>query len=240
MRSMKLIAYLRVSTMTQAEEGLGLDVQRAAIRAWAREHDHRVLTWTSDEGVSGSNGLEAREGLAEALSALRTRAADALVVYRLDRLARDLVLQEQLLREVWRLGSRVWSTSPSEDAYLDPDAAGDDPSRTLIRQVLGAVAQYERSMIRLRLRSGKARKRAVGGYVGGQVALGWRTEGGVLVEDEDEQATLGRIIELRERGRSLRAICEQLAVEGRSPKRGDRWYPYTISQVLARATAQNS
>jgi DNA invertase Pin-like site-specific DNA recombinase len=238
MRSMKLIAYLRVSTTAQAEEGLGLDVQRSAIRAWARERGHRIAAWTADEGVSGSNGLEAREGLAEALSALRARAADALVVYRLDRLARDLVLQEQLLSEVWRMDSRVWSTSPSEDAYLDPDAAGDDPSRTLIRQVLGAVAQYERAMIRLRLRSGRARKRAVGGYVGGQVPFGWRVEGGEYVEDATEQTTLSRIRELRATGSSLRTICAQLDAEGCKPKKGERWHPFSLSLVLQRATPQ--
>src|SRR5947209_5180061 len=143
---MRIVGYLRVSTDRQAEEGLGLDVQRDAIRTWAKANGHRVAKWCSDEGVSGSNGLDGRDGLAEALGALRDGRADALAVYRLDRLARDLVLQEQLLAEVWRMGSRVWSTSPSEDAYLDPNGAADDPSRTLIRQILGAVAQYERAM----------------------------------------------------------------------------------------------
>jgi DNA invertase Pin-like site-specific DNA recombinase len=238
MRRMKLVAYVRVSTTTQAEQGLGLDVQRAAIRAWAGENGHRIAAWAADEGASGANGLDSRQGLAEALSALRTHAADALIVYRLDRLARDLVLQEQLLAEVWRMGSRVWSTSPSEDAYLDPDGAADDPSRTLIRQLLGAVAQYERSMIRLRLRSGKARKAATGGYVGGQVPFGWRNDGGVLIEDEPEQATLRRILAMRSEGSSLRLICKQLEAEGRNPKRGTRWHPYAVSLVLERVLHQ--
>jgi DNA invertase Pin-like site-specific DNA recombinase len=77
--SMNIVAYIRVSTDKQAEDGCGLDVQRDAVRSWARAHGHRVVLWTSDEGVSGSNGLDAREGLADALRALRTSAADALV-----------------------------------------------------------------------------------------------------------------------------------------------------------------
>jgi len=236
MRVMNIVAYLRVSTEKQAEEGCGLDVQRDSIRSWARANDHRVVLWTADEGVSGSNGLDARVGLADALRALRTSAADALVVYRLDRLARDLVLQESLLGEVWRMGRRVYSTSPAEDAFLDPDGAADDPSRALIRQVLGAVAQYERAMIRLRLRSGKARKRSLGGYVGGQVPLGWRVERGEFVEDAEEQAALRRMQQLREEGSSLREICAVLDTEGMRTKRGGVWHANTVKLALDRAT----
>jgi DNA invertase Pin-like site-specific DNA recombinase len=77
-----------------------------------------------------------------------------VVVYRLDRLARDLIVQETLLAEVWRMGREVFSTSAAEQGYLadDPHA----PSRKLIRQVLGAVNEYERSMIsHYRLAAGK-------------------------------------------------------------------------------------
>ena len=152
---MKLVAYLRVSTEVQAE-GLGLDVQKAAITEWAGVHDHELVAELTDAGISGSNGLEARTGLANALTVLRRDDAEGIVVYRLDRLARDLIIQEQLLAEARQHGWRVFSTSTSEAAYLEDDPG--DPSRKMIRQVLGAVAEYERSMIALRLRSGRARK----------------------------------------------------------------------------------
>lgn len=67
-----------------------------------------------------------------------------IFVYRLARLARDLVLQEQLLAEVSRAGGQVFSTSGAEQHYLVDDS--DAPSRRLIRQILGAVSEYERSM----------------------------------------------------------------------------------------------
>ena len=102
---MKVVAYTRVSTDKQAEEGLGLDVQRDAIRAWAKSLGHKVVDWTSDEGVSGSNGLDDRTGLFDAFNTIRTGRAKGLVIYRLDRLSRDLIVQEQLLAELWRLGA---------------------------------------------------------------------------------------------------------------------------------------
>jgi DNA invertase Pin-like site-specific DNA recombinase len=70
--SLNRAAYLRVSTDAQTD-GLGLDVQRDAIESWAREHAHTVVGWYEDAGVSGSNGLEHREGLAAALAALKDR-----------------------------------------------------------------------------------------------------------------------------------------------------------------------
>jgi Resolvase, N terminal domain len=65
----------------------------------------------TDAGVSGSSGLENRNELSIALEALRDGIAGGLVVYRLDRLARDLVLQEQLLMEICNLGGRTFSTA---------------------------------------------------------------------------------------------------------------------------------
>lgn len=234
---MKLIAYLRVSTDRQAEHGLGLDVQRAAIAKWARENGHRIVSWASDEGVSGSNGLETRVALPDALGAIQDRRAAGLVVYRLDRLARDLVLQEQLLAEVKRTGGVVFSTSAGEGAFLVDDP--DDPSRAMIRQILGAVAQYERSMIRLRLRSGRARKRE-SGYAGdGPPPFGYRVEGGELVEDYGEQKVLARIRELRADGRSLREIAATLTEEGYRPKRSATWHPGSLRLIVKRLDALN-
>lgn len=64
---MKVVGYLRVSTDRQAEEGLGLEVQEQAIRSWAEDHGHHLIGMTRDEGISGSNGIDTRIGLADAL-----------------------------------------------------------------------------------------------------------------------------------------------------------------------------
>jgi DNA invertase Pin-like site-specific DNA recombinase len=228
----RLVAYLRVSTDRQADHGLGLAVQEAAIKKWARAEGHRIVLWCRDEGVSGSNGLDTREALPVALGAIQSGYAAGLVVYRLDRLARDLVLQEQLLAEIKRMGGDLFSTSAGEAAFLDDDP--DDPSRALIRQILGAVAQYERSMIRLRLRSGRARKRERGYAGDGPPPLGYKAEGRQLVADPGEQAVIERIAQLRADGRSLRETAATLTAEGYRPKRSDRWHPGSLRLIVKR------
>lgn len=230
------VAYLRVSTDRQAEHGLGLQVQEATIRTWAKREGVRIVAVYRDEGISGSNGLDTRDGLADALRAIRDGSAGGLAVYRLDRLARDLVLQEQLLAEVWRMDGEVYSTASGEaDLRDDPD----DPSRRMIRQILGAVSEYERSMIALRLRRGRTYKAEQGGYAGfGSPPFGYRAEDRELVAADDERDTVARIVELHDAGRSLREVVAVLADEGRRPKRGDRWYPQTVARVIARQRGQ--
>jgi DNA invertase Pin-like site-specific DNA recombinase len=229
----KVVGYLRVSTDRQAEHGFGLDVQERAAKAWARRHGHRLVEIHRDEGVSGSNGLDTRIGLADALQSLRDRKAHGLVVPRLDRLARDLVLQETLLGEVRRLGGQVFSCSDAEAEFLVDDPA--DPSRRLIRQILGAVAEYERAMIALRLRAGRRRKAEQGGYAGdGSPPFGYAAVDGELVPVEAEQATIARARVLRASGASLRAVADRLHEEGHQPRRGQRWHPQTLARVLAR------
>src|ERR1700682_2316022 len=134
---MRIVGYLRVSTERQAEEGLGLEVQEQAVVAWAAAEGHELIGFTRDEGISGAKELDSRPAVAEALGMLRDDQAEGIVVYRLDRLARDLIIQEQLLADVRRLGAITFSPSAGEAGYLTD--APDDPSRRFIRQVLGAV-----------------------------------------------------------------------------------------------------
>ena len=230
---MKIIGYVRVSTVSQVEDGLGLDVQRSALRAWCKSNGHRLIRILSDEGVSGAKELEDRPGLADALDMIRGGKAQGIVVPRLDRLARDLIVQETILAEVRRIGGEAFSTSPAEASFLSDDP--DDPSRKLIRQVLGAVSEYERSMVVLRLRNGRRRKAQTGGYASGAPAFGYEARDGDLVELEEEQVTVKRIWDLRASGASLRAICSTLESEGHRSKRGGTsWKPMAVKRVLDR------
>jgi site-specific DNA recombinase len=76
---------LPVSTDRQAEEGLGLDVQEKAVKAYLRDRKARAVRWFKDRGVSGA--VKDRPALSELLQSLCP--GDVIVLARLDRLARD-------------------------------------------------------------------------------------------------------------------------------------------------------
>lgn len=221
---MKVNAYLRTSTESQEE---GLETQRAEIRSWAKREGHTIAGYYVDEGKSGSGGLETRIALADALAQRLP-----IVVYKLDRLARDLVIQETILGQAKREGIRIYSTLTTEDAYLEDDPK--DPTRKLIRQVLGAVADYERAMIRLRMAAGANRKKAAGGYAGGGIPFGFRTEGQELVPEPLERKALTRMKKLKAEGMSLREIARDLDRGGFAPRKGRSWHPQSVSRILSR------
>lgn len=120
---LRAIGYVRVSTDEQVQ-GNGLEVQEQGIRRHCRDNDVRLIEVVSDEGISGSNGLDARIGLASVLARLEAGGADCLVVYRLDRLARDFVLQELLVNRLRERGKPIRSV-------MEPDIETDtdDPPK---------------------------------------------------------------------------------------------------------------
>ena len=157
MSALRVVAYLRVSTQGQADNGYGLDNQEEACRDRAQTLGHELVAVLREEGVSGAKAD--RPVLAEALGMLKNKEADAVMVYRLDRLARDLVLQEILLNEILAAGGVLLSATAGEDELLaDPQ----EPTRKLLRQMMGAFAEYERALITLRLAAGRAAKRKAG------------------------------------------------------------------------------
>lgn len=232
---MRLVAYLRVSTATQVEDGLGLDVQREQIAKWAKGPRHQIVAWESDEGVSGTKGIGERDGLAAALQTICDGTAAGLVVAKLDRLARSLTAQEAALAHAWNCGGSVFSVDQGEVLRDDPD----DPMRTAMRQMVGVFGELERAMIAKRLRDGRKLKGDRGGYAYGAPSYGFRADAETkeLAPAESEQAALQRIRELHAEGASIRRIAAVLEAEGHKPKRGEHWNPGTLSRLLRRLPA---
>lgn len=230
---MRYVVYLRVSTDQQADTGQGLDIQEAACRAWLRAGQHRLVEVCTDAGRSGSANVGDRAGLARALAVATSKQADGMLVYRLDRLARDMVLQETLLAELHRRGGELRSCSPTEDAHLADDP--EDPTRALVRRILGALAGYEREMIRIRLRAGRDRKRLAGGYAGGGLGYGWKSVDGEAVRVPEEQAAIQLMCRLRDQQWSYRRILAELnrrGIPSRAPH--GQWRANTILDIIAR------
>jgi len=186
MARQRVFGYLRVSTDEQAQHGNGLDVQEAAIRDYCKAQNLRLVAMFSDEGISGSNGLDSRRGLARAIAGVEAGESSAIVVHKLDRLARDLQLQETTISMLQAAGAAVVSVS-------EPSTNSGTAESVLTRQVLGAVSQYERTLIRGRMMAGRQAKMANGGYGGGHAPYGLNVEDGQFVKDAKEAKTVGKV-----------------------------------------------
>jgi len=189
---MKLLGYIRVSSDSQIG-GHGLQVQEDRIKAYAREQGHTLVRMFREEGVSGS--LAKRPALGELFEYIKAHKVDSVVFLRLDRLSRNLLLSEQLLLDFQKLNVLPISIE-------EPDLDSQDPSRILFRQMKGAIAEYEKAMITLRLSAGRRKKAESGkGYSGGNVAFGYRAVDSDYIPVEEELAVVREIYRLRRKPR---------------------------------------
>jgi DNA invertase Pin-like site-specific DNA recombinase len=231
----RLHAYLRVSTSEQLN-GLGLEVQRQACERWAHQNDVGIVNVYTDEGASGTLALEARQGLPKLLSSLAMGEASGILVYRMDRLARDMILQEAILKDLWADGYTVASCSEAESDMLAGDDKA-DPARKLIRQIMGAVSEYERSLVVMRMNAGKQLKAAQGGYIGGKAPYGWRRPKPnlgelLLMEVPAEQEAITMMIAKRREGMGYRDISAHLRDHGHLNRRSVAFNPASVMKIV--------
>jgi DNA invertase Pin-like site-specific DNA recombinase len=192
----RVLAYLRVSTAAQTD-GDGFPRQKEACKVFAEGRGWNVARYF-EEQQSGSDQLFDRPKMQELL-ALCGEQYDTIIVERVDRIARDIVIAELFFRECKARGVQVFSADSGEELV---NATG-DPTRTLIRQILGALAEWDKAQICKKLLAGRKRKKLeTGRPCGGPKPYG---------RNEEENLVIDKIIRLVRRKRhTLEAIAGKL------------------------------
>lgn len=199
------IGYLRVSTTEQAHSGLGLEAQRHAIETYCQRQSLTLAALHADEGVSGAAPLTERSALLAALESLTP--GSVLVVARLDRLSRGDAIEAAIIESLAaRKRARIVSTNGE-------GTDGDGPAATLTRQLLQAIAGYERALIAART---KAALRA-------KIARGEQAGTARFGATEQERAALDIIEDGRAAGYSFTAIADELNAKGFTTRSGQPW-----------------
>jgi len=220
----KAIGYIRVSTQEQATNGVSLDAQASKIRAYASLYDIELLDIIVDAGVSAKS-LK-RDGLQNALQMLDTGLADALIIFKLDRLTRNVSDWNTLIADYFT-SKALLSVSDQIDTRT---AAG-----RLCLNVLMSVAQWEREAIGERTSTALQHKIAQGDHVGSP-AYGFEMVDKKLVKVGSECEAIALIQQLKADGLNLQAIADYLNDQGIATKRGGKWYPTTVKNILCKAS----
>ncbi len=221
----RAVAYLRVSTGKQAEQGLSLEAQQAKVEAYAGLYDLDLVAVEIDAGASAKT-LQ-RPALQHALSLLKAGKAEALLIVKLDRLTRS-VKDLGTLVEPYFVSGKYALLSVSEQ--IDTRSA----AGRLVLNVLASVAQWERETIGERTAEAMAYKRTQREYTGGEPPYGRQVSGDVihLEPQAQEQAIIAEALTLKQAGCSLRGIGERLTARGLLPQSGGRWHAKTVRDLL--------
>jgi DNA invertase Pin-like site-specific DNA recombinase len=176
--------------------------QRAAIEAFAKSAGYEIVDSYYDEAVSGADHVATRLGFAAMMERIASNGVQTIIVETANRFARDLIVQETGYAMLKERGIELIAAD-KPDAFLD-----DTPTAKLIRQVLGAVSEFEKAMVVSKLKGARDRKRATGVKVEGRKNY---------VEINPEMVALAKKLrryKVEGRRRTLREIAGELAKAG--------------------------
>ena len=223
------LAYIRVSTTDQAgEDRFGLQAQRTAIMDYANKEGFVITDWLEDDGISGAT--MDRPGLTALLDTAKNPPTTAVIVAKMDRIARDLMAQLWIEKEL--LKTNVELISAAEPFR------GQDPSSVLFRQIIGSFAQFEKARIAERMSGGRKAKAKTGGYAGGGAPMGYSAKRGSkeLTVDPAEAATVNAVFAMRTAhpDHSLRLLAEAMNEAGYTTREGKKWQAMQVQRILKR------
>jgi DNA invertase Pin-like site-specific DNA recombinase len=170
----------------------------------------------------------ARPGMVRLLALVDAGAVDTVIIAKLDRLTRSVADLAELLKRFERRGVSLVSVADA----LDTRSA----ASRLVLNIMVSVSQWEREAIGERTRDAMHHKRANGERVG-TVPFGYRAAvDGVHIEAEPaEQASMGRIREMKAAGFTVRKVAAELNRQGFTTRRGTPWRFQYVAGVLRAA-----
>lgn len=218
---MNAYPYIRVSGKSQ-RDGDGPERQFEKIVDFISKHfptNPKPTPVIEDLGVSGTVDGFDRPGLTRFLELAVS--GDALVVERMDRLARDLTVQEVLLAEFRKRGIKLYS---ADNELVDMASNDGDPTRVLIRQILGAVSQWEKSVIVAKLKAARDKKRRETGRCGGSLPYG-------KLPGEADVLTF-MLQNMQVSGMTYGHLAGSLNLSGYKTREGKNWNKQRVYHVL--------
>lgn len=206
----KALAYLRTSSATNV--GADKDSEKrqlAAIESFAKAHGIEIVDTFYDAAVSGADPVTERPGFVAMLDRIASNGVRVILVESPDRFARDLIVQLTGHDHLKALGiSLIPTTAPT---FFTEET----PTAVMIRQVLGAVAQFEKASLVAKLRAARERTGKLGGR-----------------PREERPETVALAKKLRRKGMTYRAIPQALAERGHVTTKGTAFTSKAIYYML--------
>lgn len=205
METTNCIIYSRFSPRRNEEQSESCDFQEAECQRYAEARQWHIRSRWQDKAISGAD--ENRPGLFGAMEELNK--GEVLLIYKPDRLARDVYLDALFRRSIAKQGARIVCASG--------DVEGDGPEQTLIRQIVASLAEYERKLIAARTKAAMRWRQARGEKMSRFPPYGWQFEidpvnpkKQILIRNQPEQDAVDCIHRMAEDDRTMAEIVRHL------------------------------
>jgi len=216
-----IFAYLRVSDSTQIA-GDGFTRQEKACQDYAKAHNMTIAKVYREDHTGTEYD---RPVLAQLMISLEQNGhgITTVICEKLDRIARSLMVQEKIIGDFQSKGFNLISTTEGEDL------CSDDPTRKLLRTFMGAIAEFDKSMLVAKLKASRDRMRAKTG----------RCEGRHGYSDTDEGKALIRHIKALHRRpkygkqRTYQEIADQLNKSGITTMDGKSFSLFRVRDIIS-------
>jgi site-specific DNA recombinase len=219
----RAIGYVRVSTEQQVNDGVSIDLQIEKIKQYCHLYNHELLDIIVDAGISAKN-LK-RPGITSVLQLLDNNEADALIVYKLDRLTRSLADWSTLIKDYFN--EKSGKTLLAVVDQIDTSTA----SGRMCLNLMMTVYQWEREVISERTKAALHHKKSKGQPLG-SAKFGSNITQSNITLNLAEREILNLILELRTKGYTLQQIANYLNENNYLSKRGKSWHQRTVKNVI--------
>lgn len=226
----KAVAYLRVSGASQLE-GNGFERQLESITAYAAKNTVEIVGVYREEAVPGKTEMDARPAFMAMLADLLSNHCRCIIVERLDRLAREYRIQEELLLYLMRHSLTLIAADTGENIT---EAMLADPMRRFVVQLQGLLAELDKNLLVAKLKKARASVRAKGGFNGGNIPYGYTPKRATQEEIKraDQEREIAQYIRiLRSQGLYLNSIRQRLESAGYKPRNGGKWQLSSIRKI---------
>ena len=228
MKNKEAFGYIRVSTKGQANQNKhGFKRQKETIELFAKNAKFKIVRYFQ-EPISGCKSEDERPAFMEMVSTiLRENRVSSIVVEGMDRLARELMVQEQLISYLASKGIDLYSANTSENVT---QAIKDDPVKKAMVQIQGVFSELEKSRLVQKLRKARNAVRENVGRCEGRKPYG-------TLEGELEVVELIKSLYRKPKGKkrlSYRKIADELNSRNIKPRLAEKWEAMTVYSIINR------
>jgi len=218
----KAVGYVRVSTESQVKEGVSIDNQIERIKSYCGYKSYELIEVIKDEGISGGKNRE-REGFVRLLGRLEENDFDAIVLYSLERISRNMLtllclekLFDEYDVELHTVEGQIDTSTP--DGFMG----------FAMRAFLG---EMERRQVKYRTKKAMEYKKGRGEVVG-QVPYGYKREENSLISDKKEQELIKIVNKLYQGKKSLSFVVKRLTELGYQTRQGKSFRSQQVKRII--------